>query len=229
MGVPFDVATTARFQNNAEDEFALQSNCIVDRTALSIVAGTAIYDLPSSCINVKRVTYKGWKVFPLAHRDLRRSFQSGTQQSRPYWYIFNNIGQAQIRFFPVPSEAVSTGSGTGLWGSLILTKVIVEYYVMPDQTNYFIPTFFRSRLLTYYSNKRNFAMEGRTQDIKASKYWNDKFEVYKQNYIELLDDLNNKPRQLIANGTTRRPYGYIPPPPLLPIDRFGYSVDDYNG
>ena len=72
-------------------------------------------------------------------------------------------------------------------------------------------------------------MEGRTQDIKASKYWDNKYETYKEVYKELLEDLNNKPRMLVANTQTQRPYGYIPPPPVLPVDKYGYSVDDYNG
>lgn len=226
MAVPFDAATTLRFQNNAEDEFASQANCIVDRVALSIVSGTAIYNLPADCINIKRITYKGWKVFPLPHRDLRSSFQSGTQQSRPYWYIFNNIGQLQIRFFPVPAETVASVSGVTLWGSAIQARCIVEYFRLPDQVNFFIPAFFRSRLLTYYSNKRNFAMEGRTQDLKASSYWNNKFDNFKLIYMELLEDLNNKPRMLVSSNNNQRPYGYLPPPPILPIDRFGYSVDE---
>lgn len=443
--VPFGADTTARFQRTAEEQFASQASCIVDRASLSLIAGEALYDLPSYCVNVKRITYKGWKVFPLPHRDLRQSFQSGTQQSRPYWYIFNNIGQRKIRFFPVPSEYVSrsylnevlqdtpvgywrmnetslpavvdssgnnltgtfvnsptiqqpglligdpnksiqflqafinsasithtsklnlgdsftfewlhnnslsggsagicekgtgsfriritsnklrlmTGStelavssndfassttyhcavvkvgsfikiyvngedvtipvtnvtltsnseplilayvpsanlcingrmdevavynyavpqirikqhyrasidtnasDTNLWGSAIPKKCIVEFYRLPDSINGpFIPPFIRQRLLLWYSNKRNYAMEGRTQDMKASVYFGEKYDMYHSFYTDLLDDLNNSPRNIVANTTTSRPYGFIPPPPLLPVDRFGYSVDDYNG
>ena len=225
MGIAFDAATTLRFQNSAEDQFAGERPCIIDRVSLDIVAGTAIYNLPVACISIRRITYMGWKVFPLPHRDLRQSFQAGTQQSRPYWYIFNNIGQSQIRLFPVPSDSLVSITGAALWGSGISSAFIIEYFSLPNQTTLKIPTYFRSRLLTYYSNRRNFSMEGRAQDIKAGKYWQSKFEGMKEVYIELMDDLNNKPRNIVANNESSRPYGFLPPPPVLPISRFGISVD----
>lgn len=225
MAVPFSSESTTRFQNNAEDEFSVQSKCIVDRISLDIVASQAIYDLPSYVVDIKRITWRGWKLFPLPHRELRKSFQSGTQESRPYWYIFNNIGQLQIKLFPVPNETIAAISGTSLWGSDILNCFIIEFYRLPDYSSFKIPDFMRTELLTFYSNKRNYAMEGRTQDIKAAQYWNMKYETYKQIYMDLIEDLANKPRKLLANNESSRPYGYTPPPPILPIDRYGYSVD----
>lgn len=226
MGQAFDAATTLRWQNNAEAEFATERPCIIDRTSLDIVAGTSIYNLPSSCVSIRRMTYLGWKVYPLVHRDLRQSYQSGNQSSRPYWYIMNNVGQLQIKLFPVPSVSIAAITGPTLWGSDIINCFCIEYYRTPDQVNFKIPDFFRTRLLTYYSNRRNFGMEGRTQDIKAMKYWGQKFEQYKQIYSNLLDDLTNKPRNLVASDSASRPYGYVPPPPILPVDRYGISVDE---
>lgn len=226
MGIAFDAATTLRFEQNGEDEFASERPCIIDRISLDIITGTDIYSLPNSLISIRRITYLGWKVWPLPHRDLRDSYASGTQAGRPYWYIFNNIGQLQIKLFPVPSENLTAITGPTLWGSDILNCFIIEYFRLPDQSTFKIPAFFRQRLLTYYSNRRNYAMEGRTQDVKASKYWGNKFETYKRIYSELLDDLNNKPRNLITSMAAQRPYGFSPPPPILPVDRYGYSVDD---
>lgn len=226
MSNPFDTTTTTRFEQNAEQEFASERPCIIDRISLDIVTGTGLYTLPSYLINIKRITYLGWKVYPLPHRDLRQSYQSGTQQGRPLWYIFNNIGQLQLKFFPVPSETIAAITGPTLYGSDIANCCVVEFYRQPDFADFKIPAFFRQRLLTYYSNRRNFAMEGRTQDIKAANYWGKKYEAMKELYSNLLDDLNNKPRNLVASDNAQRPYGYTPPPPILPVSRFGISIDE---
>lgn len=225
MSQVFDSATILRFEANGEQAFCSVRPCIIDRIALNIVSGTAKYDLPSSCISIRRVTYKGWKVYPLPHRDLRQSYLSGTQQSRPYWYIFNNIGQTQIQFFPVPSETIAAIT-TNLYGSEIGNRVIVEYFRIPDQVSFIIPSWFRRQLLKCYINKKCFSIDTKSHANKASEYWNDKFNLLMNVYSELLDDLNNKPRNLVATDSAQRPYGFTPPAPILPVDRYGISVDE---
>src|SRR5947207_14046813 len=96
----FSTATITRFAQEAEDLFVKDHHCIIDRTALSIVANTHTYSLPSYLIDVRRITWKGLKISPASHRGLRESQASLTSTSAtPYNYIFDNIGQAQIRFF----------------------------------------------------------------------------------------------------------------------------------
>src|SRR5438874_3543540 len=123
----FADATLTHLENIGENTFASERPCIVDRTSLAIVSGTDIYTLPSYVINVRRITYKGWKLFPLSHRDLRQSYQSGNQGGRPFWYIFNNIGQSQIKLMPVPTENITAeNTYTNLWGPTISSKFIIE-------------------------------------------------------------------------------------------------------
>ena len=59
---------------------------------------------------------------------------------------------------------------------------------------------------------------------KNINYWNNKYENLIKIYAELLEDLNNKPRRLIASGTYARNYGSLAGP-VLP-SRYGASVDD---
>src|SRR5207253_4675992 len=108
--------------------FAAENPCIVDRMSLNIISGTALYTLPSYVTDIRRVTWLGQKLWPVSHRDLRDTGLSGTQQSKPYNYIYNNIGQSKIQFFPVPSQSITAAiTSNGLWGSEILTSVIVEF------------------------------------------------------------------------------------------------------
>jgi len=230
----FADTTLTHLENIGENAFASERPCIVDRTSLAIVSGTDVYTLPSYVINIRRITYKGWKVFPITHRDLRQSYQSGNQAGRPYWYIFNNVGQSQIKLMPVPTENISAeATYTNLWGPTINTKFIIEFYRLPDvsdlQNKYLIPNFIRRRLLKTFVLSRAFQMEGRGVNIKASKYWRARYDFLKSIYIDLLDDLNNKPRNIICNNITSHPYGQGPPAPQLPVSKYGISVDEITG
>lgn len=239
MATPFDSSTITRFQNNAEDDFATSKPCIKSRASIALVAGTAVYNLPDYCISIARVTYLGWQVYPLPHRELRLSYVSGNQQSRPYWYIFNNIGLSQIRLFPVPSLSVPQVVGDLWQPTQIIQGLVIEFYRMPNYTTEIIPPFYRSKILGNYQLYRSYAMEGQYQDMKGSKYHYNKWLKHKAQATDLLDDLHNKPRNLIASGVSQRPYGFLPPPPLLPVSANspsqgtliwqGIPIDDVTG
>jgi hypothetical protein len=240
----FTDAFLTLLETKGENTFAAERPCIIDRISLAITSTVDIYTLPSYVIDIKRITYKGWKVFPMPHRDLRASYLSGKQGGRPYWYVFNNIGQSQLKLFPVPQENITADNTyTNLWGAGILTDFIIEFYRLPDSTDsaarYNIPNFIRRRLLKSYVMSRAFQAEGRGTNVKATKYWRSKYDFLKSLYTELLDDLNNKPRNIIANNMQSRPYGFVPPPPMIPISKAspshgnlqwnGISVDDITG
>ena len=193
----FSTATITRFAQEAEDLFVKNHHCITDRTALSIVSGTSTYSLPSYLIDIRRITWKGLKIYPASHRSLRESQLSLTNTaSVPYNYIFDNIGQAQIRFYPIPSVTIAS-IGTNLYGSEIANRVIVDFYRSPDYATFIIPSFFRKRLIKAYVLKMCFSIEGRGQNLKASKYWHDKWNYYNEIYGMLLEELINEPRHII--------------------------------
>ncbi len=243
----FSAGQKLRFQREGEIKFAVQRPSIIDRSSISLVAGTADYVLPDYVQSIRRVTYLGWEVFPLEHRQLRQSFLSGTQQSRPYWYIINTVptsnGAYQIKFFPVPSLSVAAVSSyTDLWGPGINAGLIYEYFRSPDftGTKLRVPAYFMDKLKVMYESKRCYAIDGPYQDLKAVKFWNGKYAQMEAYFSELMDDMNNKPRNLIANDGSSRPYGYTPPPPLLPqsvnsasgsssqANQFGISTDELD-
>ena len=222
----FSTATITRFAQEAEDLFVKDYHCIIDRTALAIVANTHTYSLPSYLIDVRRLTWKGLKIYPASHRSLRESQLSLTNTaSVPYNYIFDNIGQAQIRFFPIPSVNIAS-IGTNLYGSEIANRVIVEFYRSADYTAFTIPSFFRKRLIKAYVLKMCFSIEGRGQNLKASKYWHDKWNYYNEIYGMLLEELINEPRHIILGpGGISRDFNLRTLENNLKYDNIGIGVE----
>jgi hypothetical protein len=219
----FQASTVSRFIDEGEGFFADEYNCILTRTALSVTSGTSLYAVPEDVKSIRRITWKGTKLDPLPHRNFREVFQNGTQQGKPFWYVFNNIGQFNLKFFPVPNETIASTSND-LYGAEILNRVIIEYWQLPDASSSItIPTYFRRRLLKTYAMRGCFGIEGSGQNVNNSKYFKNRWEFLSKKYGLLLGDLYNKPRKLIVNGITNS--CYFPGSPILPISRFGISVD----
>jgi hypothetical protein len=308
----FSESKLNRLSNEGENNFAVEYPCILKRISLSTTVATASdfdsmtgdfdsatgnfddagssvtyvnpFTLPDDVISIRRVTWKGYKLDPLPHRNAREVFQNMTQLGRPFWYIFNNVGQNLIQLFPGPNEQLpiitstsrtfddtpgdfdSTtgefdshttagtvqGSGgldfdstpglfddqpglfddgggagfnsqTNLYGTNIDKCFIVEYYQAPDFTDAKIPAYIRRRLLKNYIMRGCFNIEGQGQNMKASKYYKERWRMLKEMYGNLLSELHNKPRKLVVNGISAS--YFFPGVPLLPIDRFGTSVD----
>jgi|ERR1035437_714361 hypothetical protein len=218
----FSATTITRYSQEGENGFAVDYPCIIERYSPAVVSGTALVTLPDDVKSIRRVTWRGFKLDPLPHRNFREVFQSATQQGRPFWYVFNSVGQNVIQLFPAPNE--SLGAGSNLYNSDgILNSFIVEYFQVPDFVNAIIPTYFRRRLLKAYVLRGCFSIEGQGQNKASSKYFTDKWRMLKEKYGMLLGDLHNKPRKLVVNGISAS--YYFPGNPVLPIGRFGTSVD----
>ena len=104
----------------------------------------------------------------------------------------------------------------------ILTQCIVEFYRTPDYFDFKIPLFIRRRLLKAYVMKMCYAKEGDGQNLKAVKYWTAKYDGLKELYTQLLEELINRPRKLIANGNGNDITRIARP--TLPIDKFGIAT-----
>lgn len=218
----FTPATIARFINEGEAAFDSAHNCIVERLSLNIVSGTKEYTLPDTVQNIRRVTWKGYKLDPLTSRANRDYYSNPLSQGKPFWYLFNNIEANKLQFYPIPNETIAS-TASNLWGSEILNRVIIEYYITPNGTTYTIPAYFRRRLVKPYVLKACFAIEGQGQNLKNSNYHSKKFEKLSKLYSDLLDEINNKSRKLVLGNSINNSYGY-PRDPVWPIDRFGIGV-----
>lgn len=222
----WDAGTITRFSEQAEDLFATDYPCIVNRVALAIVSGTASYALPELLLSIRRVTWKGLKIHPMPTRLMNDYFQGAlnTQVGRPEYYLFNGISANTIKLFPTPNESIAATS-TDLYGAAIKNKAIIEYYQLPDHSVKVIPPFFRRRLLKSYVLHRCFMIEGQGQNLKNSRYHGQKFESLKAAYGALLSEIFNKPRRLITTGGVTF-QDRTPSSPMYSLSRFGTSVDE---
>lgn len=217
----FSGTTQTRFKNEGEDLFNIENPCILDRIALNIVSGTNQYSLPDYVMSIKRVTYRGWKIDAMDQRSLRETNLTGNETgTRPYNYIFNNIGQLLIQFFPTPSETIIADQ-TNLWGSNIASQVIVEFWRSSDHSTFLIPPFFRSRLINAYMNSKLFALEGKGTDLKSAKYFDKKWLILKDKYSMLMNNLQSSPGRIIFGNST---IDSLILTPHLPFSKYGIGV-----
>lgn len=219
----FTPTTTQRFLREGEDLFNQEYPTIVDRLALNILSGTNQYELPDYVLSIRRVTWLGWKIDATTHRDLRESNQTGNETgSRPFNYIFNNIGQLKIQFFPTPDIDISSVNND-LYGAEIPNRVIVEFYRASDYNTFTIPSFFSTRLLNAYAQSRLRLLEGRGTHLKSTKYFTQKWLALKDKYGELLGSLQTAPRRITIGVNSINPTVLTP---QLSISKFGIGVDE---
>lgn len=219
----WDSNTIIRFSQNGENYFAEEYPCILTRMSLPVTQNVSTYSLPDSVRSIRRITWQGWKLDPLGQRNMREVFQYATQVSKPYWYVFNNIGANKIQFFPIPNQTINP-SGKNLYSDAITTDVIIEYYTLPDFVTYTIPQYFRRRVLKPYVVALCMGIEGQGQNLKNRDYFLQKWEFLKVKYGVFLDEIHNKSRKLCLNGITSSQF--FPATPVLPVSRFGIGIDD---
>ena len=220
----FQSSDLQRFYFQGENEVSSEKPFLVDRVSLATVAGTipAIFTLPDYCVSIRRVTYQAQMLDPLPQRNLREVFQSATQTGKPFWYIYNNVGQNQIQLFPAPGDNLSVLAN--VWGSDIPNALIVEFYRATDNQTFTIPTYLRRQLLKQYVAMRANQIDGPGYNAKLAKYFGQKWQMKKGEFAEWLDYLYNAPRKLGVNEVIGS--NYFPGEPVLPIAQFGISVDE---
>lgn len=219
----FDSTLLARFFHEGENTYTDDFPFLVDRYSISIVSGTATYTLPDYVRSIRRVTFLGQKLDPLPRRNQRDVFQAATQQSKPFWYVYNNIGLNKISLFPIPSQTVA--SVTNPWtATSIASGCIVEFYRITDNINFVLPDFIKRQLLKQYVAMRAFAVDGHGINLKLVQYFTQRWQLRSNEFNSLLEELHSKPRKLIVNEIVSS--NYFPASPVLPISNFGISVDE---
>lgn len=219
-----------RFSQEAEDTFLTMTNCVIDRISLHVNANQNDYVLPDYVTVIRRITWKGDKVFPLPHRHFRTvDFIRST--GRPDWYVFNNTWQQTIKFYPTPNEEIASSpeSADKLYSTEINKRVIVEFARASNYTTMRIPEYLRRRLIKAYVMMKCFSMENSGQNIKVSKYFENKWKLLTEVYGNLIQELISKPRKLVLTGGWEDArFGINANPHYrgnLPISRYGIGVD----
>lgn len=215
-------ADIERFIDDGENDFSTEKHFLVSRYSPAIVVGTANYVIPDYFLSIRRVTYLGQKLDPLTRRNQNEVFQAATQVGKPFWYVFNNIGALTVKLFPTPESNLA--SGTNLWSTDIPTCCIFEGYRASDASTFVIPAWKRRQLLKPYVNKRVAQVDGPTMDLKAVKYFEQRWMQAKGQFSQSLDTLYGGARKLVISEIVSS--NYFPGEPVLPIDQFGTSVDE---
>ncbi len=210
-----------RFFNRGETDITNDCNLLLDRVSLDVQSTISTYPIPDYVRSITRVTFQGKKLTPLPMRDLKDAFQSGTQQGRPFWYTFNNVGQNKIRLYPVPNVAVPPV--VNMWDSDIPNGVIVEFFRIADNQNFILPPWARNYLLKKYVGSQLFTIEGPGQNLKMAKYMSQQWEQWAGEFVSLISELHSAPRKLFVSDVVSG--NWFPGSPLLPIDKFGISVE----
>lgn len=217
----FSQSDIIRFFNYGEQELSTGCYLLSDRFELPVVSGTSTYQIPDYVSSISRVTFQGKKLTPLPKRDLNGAFQPATQQGIPFWYVFNNVGQNKIQLFPTPNTPTPVGNDP--WCTDIPNATIVEFFRVSDNMNFTIPPWTRNFLLKQYTGKELFQIEGPGQNLKMSKFLEEQWKFWSEEFYDLIDELHNAPRKLFVSDVVSG--NWFPGSPMLPIDKFGISVE----
>lgn len=221
----FQEEDLTRFEQDAEELFFQEFYCIIDRLSIAITSGTSEYTLPDYVHSIRRITWYGRKIFPMTHREYRDGLEFVSSVGRVDNYIFTGLASQTIKFHRTPGENISIVSGDLYNADQIDDGVVIEFWRNPNYTTFVLPPFFRARVLRTYVSKRSLEIEGKGQNLNASKYYEAKWKFQFAMYKQLLMDLINRPRRLVDSGP-REFYGRNVASPILP-DRFlGNSVDE---
>lgn len=216
-------AILERIFNQGEVECSVERPFLVKRISPTASIGVADYVLPDECINIRKMMWLGWKMDPLPQRNWREVFQGQNYQvGRPFWYVYNNIGLQTVKLFPAPDQI--TAAAMNPWKpNDIENSFIVEYYTASDNVNFVLPDWIKRQLLKLYVSKYVYTIEGPNQSLKLAKYFADKWNLKKQEFYLLLDALYGSPRKLVTSQIISN--NYFPGSPVLPITKFGISVE----
>jgi len=109
--------------DRAQEQFAMDSKALFKDTTITIVSGTAAYDLPTDFMWEKKVTHMGLRVDPITRHELelyRRSDRWDDDQGTPRYYMIDpEEASKKITLFPIPQ-----GEDAG-------ANLVMTYYPLP--------------------------------------------------------------------------------------------------
>jgi hypothetical protein len=92
----------------AQEQFVIDTRCLKDVLAITVVDGTAEYALPTDIFDVMRVAHKGLKIESVSAYELDLLYKSDwsvTRGTPTRYYIDLDPNNKKIHFFPIPQAA----------------------------------------------------------------------------------------------------------------------------
>lgn len=182
----------SNWAQEGEEDISNRQNLIIDRIGLSTTAQQSLFVLPEYCLNVSRVTYRGFKLEGKNAQELIDSQSSPNRNisySRPLFYVYNGFGRRTIKVMPATSELTIAPSGDLFNATTISSGLIVEFYRTPDfSTNINrLPQPMRKILVKYYLLFRALQQDGPGLDLVGSDFFQSQYE----GFLEDLKIINN--------------------------------------
>ena len=216
-----------QLREDGEVELSCDVPLLLYRYPLQIVSGQSEYTLPSGIVNILRISYKGYKVYPYSSRlgrdEVVEIRPDSTVLGRPSYYITRDNNWDTIKFFPTPNENLSTDSSTKDTGTGILAQCIITCYMQADVTGdtLRIPEYIRRQFTKYYVMYRAYAKEGKSQNIVASNYFKQKYFFAREEFRKIIHKMPRAISSRMEPGSQRN---VRPARPSLPSN-FGRIVE----
>ena len=174
-------ATLSTLAQQAEETIAMELPCIVSRISVKAIKDQAIVNLPNYVIDIISVTWKGYPLdpYPISSYIEAGSGPGTISSGQPRYYLYSGYGLRALKLIPMPNETLTEASIPLVTKSEIKQRLVIECKRIPDVTgtSHRIPEYFRRRLVKEYVCARAFIQEGNGQNLGASAYYKQKFEL----------------------------------------------------
>lgn len=218
----------SRYADDAETDAASQVDYLFHRFSFASVQGQSVYTLPTYCKSIKRITWLGYKVWPISWREMAdmtpstmvvsESEKYEAPQGRPRFYCLHPNDLHAIRFYPTPNQTLAAVSDPLTTRDKILAGVIISCWRAPDVTGteFVLPSYISRRTKKCFVLMHAFRKEGKGQNMLASQYYKKKYDFQ----IELFKQINNQVyvsrRPRLADDFNLSGFGRRPGRPVLP-------------
>jgi hypothetical protein len=205
------------------------------RFLLNVVQGISVYTLPSFVRTVSRVTWLGRKLDPVNWDELtyltpatavlndNQPDTVPTVIGRPLYYAKHPTNPYDIRIYPTPNLTLSSNSGLDPYAPYPETQTpqacIIACWRNIDSTftdpTSLLPSYIDRRTRKAYVLWKAFAAEGKGQNARASKYYEQLYNFLIEQFIKINQSAYIGKRYAIEDGLLTID-GFRYPRPILP-------------
>jgi hypothetical protein len=193
------------------------------RFYLATTAGVSVYNLPEKVKSITRITWRGKKLEPLSWEEAMilypglvyadSSHKEEGSSSVPYHYVQHPTNRRHIRILPTPNESLLDTGGdpyAPLPNEAFCTVTCWRYW---DETEAPLPDYIDQRIRKAYALWKAFQKEGVGQDMKASSYYESKYEFLLEQFKRINSSVFVSKKYSLASQNFM---GRRPPKPVLP-------------
>lgn len=229
-------AQLTQWSTDAEQDIEKRiPSLIYYRFLLNVVQGISVYTLPSFVRTVSRVTWLGRKLDPVNWDELTyltpatavlNANQPDTVPTvigRPLYYAKHPTNPYDIRIYPTPNLTLPSNSGLDPYAPYPETQTpqacIIACWRNIDSTftdpTSLLPEYIDRRTRKAYVLWKAFAAEGKGQNARASKYYEQLYNFLIEQFIKINQGAYIGKRYAIEDGLITID-GFRYPRPILP-------------